>query len=293
MEPLQLTGAAWRKDDVRPINLVYVTNMFTLVESVDCDAARGGLASAVFRFAPPHIDDPPRWRWPRATYPPYPDAPAWQCSVYFFWWAYLRQSLDYLRTAEANGRGPCAALYRAFGNIFEQGFIPWWRDHWSLFAEPAPIAEPDPSDRFISNSEYFVLAIRRQARFDEVTRALKQSHLDYFRDGKRPAITSSARYPVAQRPVLTALFRHLFIHELKVLNPRMHDEDIADIAGITVDQRHEGLTRRQFRELGISDAPLTAKIRIAKRKAVQHDLRMAAALIANVALGRFPCTKAI
>ena len=264
--------------------------MFTLVESVKRDIDCRKLATAVFRFTPPHIDDPPSWRQSRATYPPYPDAPAWQRSVYFFWWAYLRQSPEYQRTANRNGDGPCAALYRAFGNIFEQGFVPWWRVHWPLFAEPEPIASAEDLDRPTSTKDYIILAIRRQARIDDITAALKQSHLAYFRHGRRPEIASAARYPVTQRPVLTALFRHLFVYELKQMNPGMGDEDIADIANIKVDQRIDGFTRRQLEEQGYSTAALDAKIRVAKRKAVQHDLRMAALLIANVARGKFPCT---
>ena len=52
--------------------------------------------------------------------PPFPEAEPWQCSVYYYWWEYLRRSDAYRKTCEAKGKGKLSKLYADFGNVFDE-----------------------------------------------------------------------------------------------------------------------------------------------------------------------------
>ena len=48
---------------------------------------------------------------------PFRAAEPWQCSVYYFWWEYLRRNIGYKRCCEQGGKGKYALLYSDFGNV--------------------------------------------------------------------------------------------------------------------------------------------------------------------------------
>ena len=59
--------------------------------------------------------------------PPFRDAEAWQCSVYYFWWEFLRRHEGYQDCCIRGGKGQCKKLYADFGNIHEHDdFWKWW-----------------------------------------------------------------------------------------------------------------------------------------------------------------------
>jgi hypothetical protein len=63
---------------------------------------------------------------------------AWEESIYYLWFEYLRRNEDYRRTCENGGKGKCAKIYKDFGDV-RQDFKTWWQtnDHGAtLFAEP-------------------------------------------------------------------------------------------------------------------------------------------------------------
>lgn len=52
---------------------------------------------------------------------------AWECSVYYWWWAYLKRNKDYLACCERNGKGRLANLYKDFGDVRGDIFKDWWQ----------------------------------------------------------------------------------------------------------------------------------------------------------------------
>ena len=78
-----------------------------------------------FRHAPPftNLDDTSA----RDTQPPFEGAPGYQCSVYYYWWAFLRESKAYKECCDRNGEGPLADLYAYFGDVRDADFMRWWR----------------------------------------------------------------------------------------------------------------------------------------------------------------------
>lgn len=259
--------------------------MQRFVKSPQNSPAGSPLAAAYFKHAPPRFDYELGKQSLAAR--PYPTAPRWQRSVYYYYWAYLRRSTPYRVTCQNEGSGTCAKLYRSFGNIFTCDFKAWWVIHWHLFVEPSAVVLVPPATQAPETEGYVTLQVNRFAKADQIQRAIKMAHLDYTK-GQRS--TSQASFPVHQRPVLTTLFQHLYIYDFKLMNPDMHDEDIADIAGVLVSDRQEGLSLPHMERLGYSTVSLKSQMRRAKRKAVQHHLRMATRLIANAEQGKFPCS---
>lgn len=78
-----------------------------------------------FRHAPPftNLDDISA----RDTQPPFEEAPGYQCSVFYYWWAFLRESKAYKECCDQNGAGPLADLYSYFGDVRDPDFMRWWR----------------------------------------------------------------------------------------------------------------------------------------------------------------------
>ena len=84
------------------------------------------------------------------------------------------------------------------------------------------------------------------------------------------------------------LHRQLQIYKLKTEFTDAPDAQIADWAGISVNDRLEGLNERQLIKAGIPTDRLHANMRRAKNRVVQRDYRMACSLIKNAAHGLFP-----
>ena len=61
--------------------------------------------------------------------PPFHGAEAYQHSIYYFWWEFLRRHEGYKACCEKNGKGAYAKLYADFGNIHEHDdFWKWWSE---------------------------------------------------------------------------------------------------------------------------------------------------------------------
>ena len=80
--------------------------------------------------------------------PPFWDAEPWQCSIYYFWWEFLRRHEGYRDCCERGGAGKYKNLYSDFGDVHAydtKDFWKWWSEKIEanltrgqyLFAEPA------------------------------------------------------------------------------------------------------------------------------------------------------------
>ena len=57
-------------------------------------------------------------------------------SQYFYWWEFLRRNEDYATCCRNGGGGKLAELYVHFGDVSNDTFKNWWREHgYHLFAE--------------------------------------------------------------------------------------------------------------------------------------------------------------
>lgn len=224
----------------------------------------------------------------KAPNPPYRGAPSWKCSVYYYWWLYLRYNQDYRHTCAKGGIGACSDLYCDFGNIFVQTFRTWWAGHSHLFTEPTAVALAEHKHDFGDGAQIVDVQIDISLGSEAVERSLKELHTQLLFPERVALHRSAAVYPVARRPVLINLHRHLAVYKWRKRYPDMADEDIADRVGHHAAAQANGISRSYMQRLGHSTREIDIELRRAKRKAVQHDLRCAHLLIEGVGRGEFP-----
>jgi len=237
-----------------------------------------------FVFAPPDFGDAPYpYRLPK---PPHASAPGWKCSVYYYWWLYLRRSADYKQTCEQDGVGPCADLYRDFGNIHASDFQTWWENHWQLFVEPTAVANSeDVSISFERSINLTIdLTAKRNRILDDIRNILSEQQSVQEQD----RVVSNARYPVETNPVLSALHQHLIVWDMRQLNPSVSDAVLADLADIRVNHVVNGVTAEQAEMIGKDPVRIISEVKRRKMQAAQRHIRTADQYIKNAATERFP-----
>lgn len=237
-----------------------------------------------FVYAPPDFED---GFYPyRLPNPPYANAEKWKCSVYYYWWLYLRRNADYQLTCAQNGRGPCAELFRDFGNIYEQDFRTWWQSNWELFAEPVAVVADEHQNKRFQRS--ITLTIDLDAKRNRVLDDVRAILIDQQADLDQERVTSGATYPVETNPVLSALHQHLAVWDMKGLNPWVTDAVLADLTNIRVNYVVNGLTAEQAELTGRDPVRIISEVKRRKVQALQRHLRVAEQHIKFAGLGRFP-----
>jgi hypothetical protein len=272
------------------------------------------LNRARFVYAPPRFEElNPHLLW--EVQPPHSDAPGWQCSVYYYWYEYLRRHEGYEETCRNDGDGPYAAQFVAFGNVHALTFAEWWAERFWLFEErrpvqrlkQAPALDPNgfPVDRDMLYLAIDLTAppsqllrelraevwVQRMAAEERAQRSAKQRAARRSEPVPRVSIDtrkSTAHYPVATKPVLASLHEHLLVWDVKQANPDMLDADIADAAGIRINQVVDGETLASRKMLKLPTEKIAKTIYRRKQLAVQRHLRIAKQYIDNVVLGEFP-----
>lgn len=208
----------------------------------------------------------------RPLSPPYVGAPRYQCSMYYYWWAFLRENEDYVACCTNDGKGPMASLYQDFGDVRGDDFMKWWIDGGRmLFCEPledaVTLMHDIPRDHDSENR--VLVSIPIEGDLDRITAEIRLAMGEYrskHRSNDLPA--SRARYPIMAIAKLQALHRQLQVYRWKKSDPQMGHKAIADKIGI-------GNTSVQYNENSIINA-------------VSRYYADACKLVRNVGLGRFP-----
>lgn len=208
----------------------------------------------------------------RPLSPPFSGAPRHMCSMYYFWWAFLRESEAYIACCENDGNGPLADIYRDFGDVRDEDFMKWWIGGGRLlFCEPLEDAvcivrdlrdEHDPESRVL-------LSVPKDGDIDRIVAEVKTA-LGELRSRRRPTNEpdSRARYKILSTAKLQSLYRELEIYKLKKAKPTMGNKEIAENLGI-------GQTSRSYNPNSVIAA-------------VSRYYTDACKLIANVEKGKFP-----
>lgn len=217
---------------------------------------------------------------------PYPKAAKHERSVYFYWWAFLRENQAYLACCEAGGEGPMSELYADFGDVRGDSFMDWWRSGKRLlFCEPeeakivsylSPPTAPIGDDRVLVSIPVTGDLERTMAELRKMMkRAFDHERRQRAQGSARGDAYSRAKYPVFAKPVLTALHERLIVYRARQKNPDASLYDIGVEAGLA--GRMSG---------GKDDADHRNRVRAAVGRAIAE----AKALIHNVGEGRFPDT---
>lgn len=243
-----------------------------------------------FRHAPPftNLDDVSA----RDTQPPFDEAPGYQCSVFYYWWAFLRESKAYKECCDQNGAGPLADLYSYFGNVRDPDFMQWWRfgghnregqfkprSGRSLFCEavrhPIKLVK-NASDMERDMGECVTLSIpvttdltRMTAEFQQLMRPLVEDRIRQYGEPRSRALFEVT----SPNPSLKALHKVLVAWQTKEAFPNIKRYDLAEKLGIAA--KIDG----ERGDPGHESAVYTTLSRLLKKAEV---------LIRNVEYGRFP-----
>jgi hypothetical protein len=220
--------------------------------------------------------------------PPFKDAEPWQCSVYYYWWAYLRRHDGYRSTCEQAGKGHYAKLYDDFGDVHATDFWTWWQGHSWIFAEPAirQVQLAEAGD--ISDERTLTIRVPLETKLSLITGQFKRLVRPQLKLAARAKLQSRAKYPVATKPVLSALHEHLMVWDAKQRHPYLRDADLADIVQLRINNVVDGETMSTRKSLGLSTMEIEQKIYRRKQLAVQRHLRIAEQYISNLGQGQFP-----
>jgi hypothetical protein len=243
-----------------------------------------------FPHAPPHIDGAPRY--PQRPKPPFQGAEPWQCSVYYYWWEYLRRSEPYKNAINQTNKGKFEKVVKDFGDVHAADFLDWWHKHLFLFTfhDSGSVifgSAPEKNDPYYMSAHLLVAGTK-----SEMVRRFKEEFERQVNEGKldlRRQLRDSICYPVASRPVLQSLHTHLKIWDARLDNPDAADHELFDLAGLEIwDQRALERDISDLKTDGLYYTDLEKALKRKKQLAAQRHLRIAAQYIENVALGEFP-----
>lgn len=146
---------------------------------------------------------------------------AWEGSVYYWWWQYLRRNQDYLETCANDGRGKLEATYKEFGDVRSDDFKAWWSGGGRggrLFANPRAedsIRVLGPNETALGCDEVLTVSIPLNLPRKMIEQRLKKL-LDAHHTGKRGyqlAKKSTARFRVHGQPNVPALAQGLLVYD--------------------------------------------------------------------------------
>lgn len=264
------------------------------------DTNRYKVGKRFFVYAPPLKGVRPSKRKP--PNPPYKGAPAWKCSVYYYWWEYLRRHEGYRQCCLKGGKGKYAKLYSDFGNVHaHDDFWRWWSKeaHSELFCEPTArkIRVLDENSRFepTLSADTLTLELPLEVRTAYLIARIRTVLKEHEAQAKAAKRVSRARYPVATKPVLTSLHQHLTVYDAYKANPKLKLYELYDMverdAGLYVSERVDGETVAELRKLDLPYNDVLRVVRQRKANLVRRHIRIAEQYIAAVGRGVFPYRK--
>lgn len=236
-----------------------------------------------FQYAPPNTRE--RDQSTDRPKPPYKGAPGWKCSVYYYWWAYLRENADYIRCCEMGGRGKMSALFKDFGDVRKGNFVLWWRTHGrEIFAEPQEsrvrvlnaheAIEAAKTPKFLGTASPVVfIQVPLSTGIDKLMDDIRTAVTPHLKSaGRYGSFRSRARREVHELPVLTALETHLRVWQARREHPDVTLYELGKIVGLVSDPKSR------------NDADVKASGSVI----VSRHLKKARNLIHNAGEGRFP-----
>ena len=188
-----------------------------------------------FRYAPPFTSLDTASDSRRLS-PPYVRAPNHECSMYFYWWAFLRENDAYIACCENGGEGPMADLYADFGDVRDDSFMDWWIDGGRLlFCEPledaATILHEIP--RSHDGEKRVLISVPVDGDLDRITAEIRTAMGDYRRSRHIDDMRESrARYQIMATAKLQSLYRQLRVYQMKKADSAIGNKAIADAIGI-------------------------------------------------------------
>lgn len=209
---------------------------------------------------------------------PFRGAPSHMRSVYYFWWAFLRENEGYRRYCDRREGAEYEQLHRDFGDVGRGDFISWWEGKARFqFCEPLErnvrVHKADDDGRItdIRNpNEKIVLSLPAHGDLHRILAEVEELIIRERPEIDAKANWSEAKYRVATKPVLSSLHQHLTIWKLRQQFPEgvMPLHELAVKAGLVFSRNSDNKEDRAI--------------------VVSRYLRQASCIIEHVGKGLFP-----
>lgn len=218
-----------------------------------------------FRYAPPQAFHK-QIGLEKLPNPPFPGAEPWQCSVYYYWFLFMREfqlntdefdweMMEYVEDSSLKVR-------EAFGDVTEIGFLEWWILRGRhLFCEPPIQGVRALEFREIENgletrsgkpysplsdpNIYLQIPVHQdfEKSLEEVRKFLRQAKEAQCNSPRRNHDVT-ALFPVFTKPVLTALEKAYRVWRLRLDHPDLPLADVAVNAGIAARANNKDIATR-------------------------------------------------
>ncbi|MCF2904639.1 hypothetical protein L0666_06550 [Octadecabacter sp. CECT 8868] len=232
---------------------------------------------------------------------PFVGAEPWQCSIYYFWWEFLRRHEGYKDCCLRGGKGQYRQLFKDFGDIHACGvedFWAWWttkRDDGLkrgeyLFAEP-PARQLRATDGVLNTqtTDTLLVEIPLEVRTPQLVKMFRKMLQDHSSEVRSARKISRARYPVATSVPLHTL--HLSLRALDTWNEHLHRKkkyEQCDIAGIYVNEVVHGETIAKLMRADLPYKDVEREVRRRKTQAFNRYLTAAQEYVEYASIGSFP-----
>lgn len=190
-----------------------------------------------FRHAPPILER----HFDLAAYPtkrpqpPYKNAKGWHCSVYYFWWAFLKENQAFRQGHLLDPSTPEGRVARHFRDVGTMNFPNWWINVGRfLFAEPrdegirveAPPVAPE------AIKERVLLSVPFNGDIERTLSEMRTVLSAAFSAQGLDAGPSRARFPVLLTSPLHSLYRRYQVFRARRDNPDLTLHEVGLIAGL-------------------------------------------------------------
>lgn len=157
--------------------------------------------------------------WRPSEHPEKREPFAWEYSVYYWWWEFLRRHEGYRLCCQNGGKGKFAKLYADWGDIHACEYWTWWNqkvvddagETWTrgeyLFAEPLRsinVLEEGTADQSMSSSLHISVPLEVGTR--DLVKMFRRVLNQQSKRRSDARSLSRALYPVAAKAPLRALF---------------------------------------------------------------------------------------
>jgi len=221
-----------------------------------------------------------------------------QVSPYYWWWAYLKRSKQYVTCCARGGQGKLAKLYADFGDVRGDDFKSWWTENErgrDLFSEPRSVDQvielknkDEWLDEWDPESTMVVAMPLGWSKRDlkkRILALLKKKPMR--RPGKQPMNgkeTSDARYPLARNFNTNSLKVGLAVYEAVEARISNGEKKTYDEIGISLKLVQSALPT----QLEIKSERRNADSVNTMTVAVSRHYTRAKKVVENVGKGVFP-----
>ena len=177
-------------------------------------------------------------------------AEAWQNSVYYWWWEYLRRSDEYKHCCKQKGRGKLAVLYSDFGDVFTYetaDFWTWWTEKVNgyetrgeyLFAEQvARKMEVSDEADFGDLEDALIVKVPLEVRTTYLVRNFRRMLNDYEQRVKQARKKSRARYKVWAKVSNNTLYKTLKVYDYVQQHKSAMHVDVAEACNLLINTEY-------------------------------------------------------